>query len=427
MADAFPDAEIIAVGSELLTPARLDTNSLFITEKLNALGVELVKKSVVGDDRKRLAEAVAASVRSARLVILSGGLGPTEDDVTREAVATALGLGIHVDAELIDWLEKRFARMGRKMAEINKRQANVIDGAVILPNPNGTAPGLWIEHDGAIVMLLPGPPRELKPMFERECLPRIEAALPKQFIRTLFYRVAGMGESDLDALIAPVYTAYANPVTTILAAAGDIQIHLRARCSTAEQAEALLAEVGPRIEALLGDRIYSRDGAPLEAVVGRLLKDSGATVSVAESCTGGLLGETITRVAGSSAYFAGGLLTYSDAMKTALLGVDAAMLEAETAVSAAAAEAMAAGARERTGSAWALSVTGVAGPDGGTEATPVGTVFIGLAGPEGVAQRRFRFPGGDRARVRGFAVQTALDMLRRALIRAEAPTSWAVR
>lgn len=426
MSQALPDAEIIAVGSELLTPARLDTNSLYLTGKLNDLGVELVRKCVVGDDRQRLAGTVAASIRSAKVVILTGGLGPTEDDVTREAVAAALGRPLSASQDILDWLERRFSRMGRKMAEINKRQAYVIDRATVLPNPNGTAPGQWIEHEGAIIMLLPGPPRELKPMFERECLPRLEAALPKQIIRTSFYRVAGMGESDLDALIAPVYSKYTNPVTTILAAAGDVQIHLRARCETAEEAEALLNEVGPPIEALLGDRIYTKVGDALEAVVGALLKEAGATLAVAESCTGGLLGETITAVPGSSDYFVGGYLTYTDRMKSALLGVDPAILEANTAVSGPVAEAMAAGARERTGATYALSVTGVAGPDGGTEATPVGTVFIGLAGPDRVTSRRFRFPG-DRGRVRGFAVQTALDMLRRVLIRAEAPASWAVR
>lgn len=426
MSQALPDAEIIAVGSELLTPARLDTNSLYLTGKLNDLGVELVRKCVVGDDRQRLAGTVAASIRSAKVVILTGGLGPTEDDVTREAVAAALGRPLSASQDILDWLERRFSRMGRKMAEINKRQAYVIDGATVLPNPNGTAPGQWIEHEGAIIMLLPGPPRELKPMFERECLPRLEAALPKQIIRTSFYRVAGMGESDLDALIAPVYSKYTNPVTTILAAAGDVQIHLRARCETAEEAEALLNEVGPPIEALLGDRIYTKVGDALEAVVGALLKEAGATLAVAESCTGGLLGETITAVPGSSDYFVGGYLTYTDRMKSALLGVDPAILEANTSVSGPVAEAMAAGARERTGATYALSVTGVAGPDGGTEATPVGTVFIGLAGPDRVTSRRFRFPG-DRGRVRGFAVQTALDMLRRVLIRAEAPASWAVR
>jgi nicotinamide-nucleotide amidase len=404
----------------------VDTNSLHLTEKLNALGVEVVRKTIVGDDRQKLAGTVKAAVESARLVILTGGLGPTEDDVTRDAVALALGRELRPRQDILDWLEERFRRMGRKMAEINKRQAFVIDGAEPLPNPNGTAPGQWLEQNGTVVMLLPGPPRELKPMFDRECLPRLEALLPKQAIRTLFYRVAGMGESDLDAAIAPVYTKYTNPVTTVLAAAGDVQIHLRARCGTAEEAEALLAEVGPKIQDVLGDRIYSTDGSAIEAVVGRLLKQRGETLAVAESCTGGMLGERVTSVPGSSDYFVGGFLTYTERMKTELLGVDPAVLAEHTAVSEPVAKAMATGARTRADATYALAITGVAGPDGGSEATPVGTVYIALATPEGVAARRFRFPG-DRGRVRGFAVQTALDVLRRTIVRAESPMSWVVR
>jgi nicotinamide-nucleotide amidase len=408
------NAEIIAVGSELLTPERIDTNSLYLTDRLNSLGVEVVYKCVVGDDRERLAEAVRQAAARSEIVVLSGGLGPTEDDVTRDAVALALGRGTTYREEIADQIEARFRRMGRKMVEINRRQAYVIDGAEILANPNGTAPGQWIESDGRAVMLLPGPPPELKPMFERECLPRLERMVPPLALRTRFYRVAGMGESDLDQLIAPIYKPYANPVTTILAAPGDIQIHLRARCGTEAEAETLLAEVGGRIEELLGDRLYSRTGDPLEKVAGDLLRERGATLAVAESCTGGLVSERITSIPGSSDYFVGGFLVYTNAMKTALLGVAAGLLAEHGAVSAQAAEAMAAGACERTGAAWALSVTGVAGPGGSTEAAPVGTVFIGLAGPDGVCSLKSRFLG-DRSRVRALAAQTALDLLRKKL------------
>lgn len=418
MEDAlYPDAEIIAVGSELLTPQRIDTDSLYLTGKLNDLGVEVVRKTIVGDDRKRLANVILSALESAKIVILTGGLGPTEDDVTRDAAALALGRGQTFRPEIADWLEQRFARAGRKMAEINKRQAFIIDGAVALPNGNGTAPGQWIEHRDRIVMLLPGPPGELKPMFEAECLPRLEAKLPKQVIRTRFYRIAGMAESDLDALISPVYSAYSNPVTTILAAPGDIQVHLRARARTEAEAEALLNQVAPRIEELLGDRLYSRDGSPIEAVTGCMLRDRGATLAVAESCTGGMLGERITSIPGSSDYFAGGFLTYTDRLKTELLGVNPALIEQHTAVSEPVAIAMAAGAMNRTRATYALSITGIAGPDGGTEATPAGTVFIGFAGPHTEEAKRFRFHG-DRERVRTFAVQNALEMLRRRLIAA---------
>jgi len=406
------NAEIIAVGSELLTSGRLDTNSLYLTGELNNLGVEVVTKSVIGDDRDRLADAVHRAISRSAIVILSGGLGPTEDDVTREAVAQALDRKLEFHSEIAAALEQRFAQARRKMAEVNKRQAFVIQGADVLPNDRGTAPGQWVGESGAVVMLLPGPPHELKAMFERQCLPRLARIVPKQVIRTAFLRIAGMPESDLDALISPVYKKYANPVTTILAANGDLQVHLRARCATAAEADALLAQVAGPIEALLGDRLYSRNGDPLEAVVGDLLRRDHATVCVAESCTGGMLGERFTSTPGSSDYFLGGFITYTDAMKIELLGVSPETLEQFGAVSKETAEAMAIGARRRAGSTYSLSVTGVAGPDGGSEQNPVGTVYVGIADAAGalVLHRRFL---GDRQRIRVFTTQMALDLLRR--------------
>ena len=410
----FPNAEIIAVGSEMLTPQKIDTNSLFLTDQLNALGVEVVRKSIVGDDREKLAASISTALVSAEVVILTGGLGPTEDDVTRDAVALATGIRQVFHPEISAGIEERFRRRGRKMAEINKRQAYILEGADVLPNENGTAPGQWLVHGHTAVMLLPGPPREMKPMFTGQCLPRLEGLLPKQVIRTRFYRVAGMPESEVDALVSPVYAKYTNPATTILAAAGDIQLHLRARCGTAEEAEALLAEVAPPIEALLGDRIYSRNGDPIEAVVGAKLRALGATLSVAESCTGGLLAGKLTSVPGSSEYFAGGLITYQTPMKTTLAGVEAGLIAQFGVVSEEVARAMAEGAREKTGSTYAVSVTGIAGPDGGTETTPVGTIVFGFAGPGGSEARRVQMPG-SRDLVRAFAVQGALDLVRRRL------------
>jgi nicotinamide-nucleotide amidase len=264
--------------------------------------------------------------------------------------------------------------------------------------------------------MLPGPPGELKPLFANECVPRLTKLLPAQVIRARFYRVTGFTESDLDALIAPVYTKYTNPSTTILASPGDIQIHLRARCGSAEDAERLLAEVGDPIEALLGRHLFSRNGEPLEGIVGALLRERGATLSIAESCTGGMVGARITSVAGSSDYFVGGFVTYTDRMKTELLGVDAALIAQHTAVSKEAARAMAEGARARTGSTFAISITGEAGPESSTGA-PVGTIFVGFAGPDGPSEAlRFAMPG-DRPRIRGFATQAALDLLRRRLLK----------
>jgi len=410
------DAEIIAVGSEMLTSQRIDTNSLYIADQLNALGVEVRRKLIVGDDRPLLTDAIRSALEHAGLVILTGGLGPTEDDVTRQAVADALDRKLIFSQEICDGIEERFRRRQRKMAEINKRQAYVVEGAEVLPNPNGTAPAQWIEHQGRVVIMLPGPPGELKPLFAKECVPRLMKLLPAQVIRARFYRVTGLTESDLDALIAPVYTKYTNPSTTILASPGDIQIHLRARCGSAEDAERLLAEVGGPIEELLGRHLFSLNGDPLEAIVGTLLRERGATLSVAESCTGGMVGERITAIAGSSDYFVGGFVTYTDRLKIDLLGVDSELIAQHSAVSKEVARAMAEGARNRTGSTFAISITGEAGPESSTGA-PVGTIFVGFAGPDGSPEAlRFAMPG-DRPRIRGFATQAALDLLRRRLLK----------
>lgn len=404
-------AEIIAAGSELLTPSKMDTNSLWLTGELNDLGVEVVRKSVVGDDRVRLTAALRAALAAADIAIVCGGLGPTEDDLTRDAAASALGRELVFDPAICSAIEERFRRFNRKMVEINRRQAYLVAAAEALPNDRGTAPGQWIEDRGKILILLPGPPNELKAMFAKQCAPRLKGVLPPQVIRTRQFRVAGMPESDLDQLIAPIYTRYTNPMTTILSNVGGIDVHLRAQCATEQEAEALLAEVACQIEPLLEPRIISRNGEPIEKVVGDLLRARGARLSVAESATGGMLGEWITSVPNSSDYFVGGFLTYSDEMKIQLLGVQREMLEAHTAVSAPVAKAMAEGARERTGSDYALSVTGYAGPDG----VDVGAMFIGLAGPEGTEVRSLKMPG-DRNRIRALTVQNSLDFLRRKLV-----------
>ncbi len=404
-------AEIIAVGSELLTPAKIDTNSLWLTGQLNDLGVEVVRKSVVGDDRERLSASICAALGASNLVVLCGGLGPTEDDLTRDAAAAALGRDLVFSQEICDGIEERFRRFNRKMVEINKRQAYLVQGAEALDNDRGTAPGQWIAEHGKILILLPGPPNELRAMFQKNCAARLRRILPQRAIRTLQFRIAGMPESNVDQLIAPIYTRYKNPTTTILSSVGGIDVHLRAQCDTAEEADALLDEVVGQIEPLLAPRIISRNGDPIEKVVGDLLRRKEARLSVAESATGGMLGDWITSVKNSSDYFLGGFLTYSDEMKMRLLGVPEEMLREYTAVSESVARAMAEGARERTGSDYALSVTGYAGPDG----DDVGTMFIGLAAPDSTEVRRIKLPG-DRNRIRALTVQNALDFLRQKLL-----------
>lgn len=408
-------AEIIAVGSELLTAAHVDTNSLFITEQLNHLGVDVAEKHIVLDDLPRLTDAIREALSRVEFVLISGGLGPTEDDVTRAAAAAALGRELVFSPEQEEILIKRFARLSRKMAENNHRQAYLIDGAEALPNPHGTAPGQLYRTDTGALFLLPGPPRELKPMMAEQVVPRLEQLLPPQVLRTRTFRVAGMGESDLDALIAPVYTRYSNPTTTVLAGAGDISVTLCARCQREAEADALLKEVGDPIAGLLGARAYSFNGDPLEVVIGNLLRARGQTVATAESCTGGMVAVRLTEYSGSSDFFTASFVTYTDEQKRRLLGVPEEMLKTHTAVSEPVAISMAENARARSGAAYAISVTGYAGPSGGTEENPVGTVFIGIATPQGTKAFRYRY-GADRNRVRLLSAQTALDLLRRAIL-----------
>jgi len=410
------NAEIIAVGSELLTPQRIDTNSLTLTEALNNLGVEVVGKQVVGDDRIRLTEAIRESLKRAEIVILSGGLGPTEDDITRDAAAQALGRRLVFSPEQEAILAAYFQRLNRTMAENNRRQAHLIEGAEALANPNGTAPGQFFRTGAGALILLPGPPRELKPMMENEVVPRLRKMLPRQVIRVRTFRITGIGESDLDRMIAPIYTRYENPATTILFASGDLFVHLRARCDSEQEAEARLKEVGDPIAEKLGDLVYTQNPAEsLEGVIGRLLQDQKATIATAESCTGGLIAARLTNLPGSSKRYIGGYITYSEKQKQEVLGVPAELLAQYSAVSRQVAVAMAEGARKQSGATYALSTTGYAGPEGGTEQDPVGTVYVGIVGPHGTTIERIKH-GGDRERVRTYSTQSALNILRKTLI-----------
>jgi nicotinamide-nucleotide amidase len=410
-------AEIFAIGTELLGADRLDTNSLAITEQLNLLGVEVVAKHVLGDNRERLAKDLRMAIERSNIVITCGGLGPTEDDVTREAAAAALGCKLVLSLEQESILISKFRQLNRPMAKNNLRQAYLLEGAEALPNPLGTAPGQFISTPHGALALLPGPPRELKPMLVNELVPRLKPVLPPQVIRVRTFRITGIGESDLDALIAPVYKQYTNPVTTVLSAPGDQTVILRAKAATEAEADALLRELGNKIAELLGDRIYSeKPQEGLEMVVGCLLRKRRATVSTAESCTGGLLAGRLTEQGGSSDFYLGGFVTYSVAQKRDVLGISKDLLDRYGPVSEPVAAAMAEGARNRTGSTYALSTTGYAGPSGGTEFDPVGTVYLGIAGPGGTQVIRSRY-GADRFRIRALAVQAALDLLRKTLLK----------
>lgn len=413
------NAEIIAVGSELLTPFRMDTNSLFLTEQINQLGVEVICKSVVGDDLKRLVAAAQHALFRSEIVIFSGGLGPTEDDLTREAVAEALEVSLRRDETVLAGIEQRFASRGWKMSPNNAKQADVLEGAVVLFNPNGTAPGQWLSgtFDGRerIVILLPGPPHELKPLFETECRERLRAKLPPAFLASRVLKVAMLGESQVDARVAPIYKRFGKVQTTILAGPGEIELHFKSRAATLDAAQALVDEAADAVEEELDDAVYSRNGEPLEQIVGYWLQMRNATLAVAESCTGGLLGERITSISGSSRYFAGGAIVYSNAVKTDLAGVPSDMIERHGAVSREVAAALAEGIRYRCEATYGIGITGVAGPTGGTPEKPVGLVFHALASDGGTEVIERNFPG-DRKRIRRFATTLALDMLRKKLM-----------
>jgi len=404
-------AEIIAVGSELLTPDRIDTNSLFLTEELNKLGIEVLRKTIVGDNRELLAEAFRDALNRVPVVISSGGLGPTEDDLTRETVAELLGRRLQRNEAVVRAIEARFRSFKREMPAVNLRQAMVPEGAQVLDNPRGTAPGLWLEDRGRMVALLPGPPRELKPLFLEQVMPRLQhrASAVRMFHREL--RVTGLGESHVEERIRPIYTRYQQVNTTILATPGEVQIHLRRWTDDPVEANATLEEIVCSVELALGDRIFAHAATPLEEVVAQLLIDHRASIAAAESCTGGLLAERLTRIPGSSNYFLGSAVCYSNELKTAWADVSPEMIAAKGAVSSEVAIAMAQGIRRCVRSTLGVGITGIAGPGGGSEEKPVGTVHVAVAGPLGTKERLVHLPG-DREAIRFYASQIGLDMVR---------------
>lgn len=409
-------AEIIAVGSELLTPDHVDTDSLYLTQRLNEAGFEVRFKSVVGDIREDIAAVLQAALTRSDVVILSGGLGPTEDDLTRTAVADVLQRPLRIDEAVLETLRRKFAARGFRMAKANEKQAEVIEGAEVLDNLHGTAPGMWLEHRGRVIILLPGPPRELKSMFE-PLQARLAVLAGGMRLSCRSFHVTGITESELDSEIAPIYTAYPAIHTTILAGPRHIAVRMSRWCAAGAPAPDL-EELAARIQEKLGEAIFTASDESMEEVVGRMLKDSGQTLAVAESCTSGMLGMYVTRVPGSSAYFKGGILCYSNEAKARLCGVPAELLERHGAVSAPVAEALASGVREALRSSIGLSITGIAGPGGGSPEKPVGLVYIGFCDGRRTLSRHRIMPG-DRETIRERSCYLALSWLRRLLLKAE--------
>lgn len=420
-------AEVIAVGSELLGSTRLDTNSLFIARTLAALGIQLKAKAVVGDDRTLLKDLFTLAMNRSDLVVVTGGLGPTDDDVTREAVTDALGLPMAEDAAITARIRHRFERRGLAMPDLNRKQAMVPRGATALANPYGSAPGLFIPVGEKIAILLPGPPRELQPMLTTLCESDglLGARAGHERLHTVSIFTTGLSESHVEELAQPLYAPWRDrpePIeTTILATPGQVELHMTMRSVDGAHAKRMLEDARTKLVEALGVCVFCTDGRLLPQVVGAMLQTRGMTLAAAESCTGGMLLTRMTEVAGSSAYVLGGVVAYSNELKVALLGVDPAVLESHGAVSEATAAAMADGLHARTPADVCVAITGIAGPSGGNDTRPVGTVVIALrVTGQPLSVRTHLFPGA-RDIVRFQATQTAIEGVRRILLALRVP------
>lgn len=416
-------AEIIAVGSEMLTPHRQDTNSLYLTAELNNLGVEVAFKTIVGDSIQRLTGAAKVAIDRAEIILFSGGLGPTEDDLTREAAAAALGIGLRSDAATLDALHKRYAARQMVMPPNNAKQADVLDGAVLLENKNGSAPGQYLETEiggqRKIIILLPGPPRELKPMFDETCKPRLAATVPGRHLARRMLRMALLPESVVDARTAPIYKQYSDVETTILAGHAEIQLHFLCGKSSLAEAQTRVDELAEKVRHEMGDAVFSSCGESLEEVVLRMLDERDLRLAVAESCTGGLLSQRFTAVPNSSSSFLGGVVVYTTELKTIFAGISKQTIDTKGSVSEEVARELVENIRTRTGASLGISITGLAGPGGGApgpdEHKPIGLVYIGIADGQHTKVEELHLTG-DRERIRYWASQHSLELLRRHLL-----------
>ena len=409
-------AELLAVGSELLVPGRQETNAVTITRYLLERGCKVVARTTIADDAEALTRSLALAWSRADLVIATGGLGPTEDDLTRECAARALGVSLIREASYVEWLKERFKKFNRPMPSVNEKQADRLDGGRLLMNAKGTAPGQMYEADGKVLVLLPGPPREMLPLFEAEVLPIVEARSSGERIVMRVIRIAGMGESDVEQLVAPIYKTFTNPLTTILGGASEVELQLVGTGASAGEAAERVENLASKIREVLGARIFTESGETIEQVVSRLLVRRGLKLAVAESCTGGLVTSRLVSVAGASAFLDRAFVTYSDRAKVTELGVSEETLRAHGAVSEETAAEMARGALSVAGADLSIAVTGIAGPLGGTDEKPVGLVCFALDGTLGARTTRRIFPSADRERIIQQAANSALEILRRALV-----------
>ncbi|MCE5300160.1 MAG: competence/damage-inducible protein A [Spirochaetia bacterium] len=405
-------AEVLTVGTELLLGQILDTNSLFLSKKLAEIGIDLYFKTSVGDNVERVQQALSTACLRADVVIITGGLGPTVDDVTRESVAKFAGSTLVTDEKSLRGIEEYFAKRSLRMPENNRKQAKFPDGAIVMENPNGSAPGFILEHGQNILIAMPGVPSEMYPMMEKQVMPYLVRKMGKvpMTIRSRSLRVMGMGESLVDEAIQDLFKNSTNPTIGVYAHDADIEIRLTAKAPDAAKAADMIEKLREKIAERLGANVIGEDDDTIEDAAGRELKRLGFTLSTAESCTAGLVAHTITAVAGSSEYYIGGINSYANRIKNSMLFVPEELLEKYGAVSEECAAAMAAGCNRAFKTDAAISVTGIAGPGGGSAEKPVGLVYIGvdIRGKNGVFKRNF---GGSRKAIRNRAAQTALFLL----------------
>ncbi len=416
MSDAVETrAAILAIGSEMLGPERQDTNSLWLTARLEEIGIPVVRKAIIGDDPDAIVRELETSSREASLLISTGGLGPTADDVTAPAVARWVGAPLVRNQDFVARMRARFEARGVRMAAVNEKQADFIEGARVLENPRGTAPGFWAGKGSCEVVVLPGVPSEMREIMQQSVLPELARRAGGIVSRRKVLRIAGMGESAVEEMVEGVYARWKAHPVTILASPGEVQLHLRVRGAPPEAEETIRA-MERDFRSVLGERIFGDETEDLPSAVGRLLRDSRKTLALAESCTGGMVAALVTDVAGSSDYFLGGVVSYGNGAKETLLGVSPETLRSRGAVSEESVLEMARGARERFDADVAAAITGIAGPDGGSPEKPVGLVWFGISDRGGAGNAKRRYFVGDRTHVRRSASVHALELVRRHLV-----------
>lgn len=411
------NAEIISVGTEILLGDILNSNAQFLAQQFAELGIPHYFQTVVGDNPERLKQAIAIASDRANLIVFTGGLGPTPDDLTTETIADFFQTPLIEKPEIIEDIQQKFAQRGRMMTDNNRKQALIPEGADILYNAIGSAPGMiWQPRANLTILTFPGVPTEMKYMWREVAVPYLKSqGWGKDIIVSRTLRFWGISESALAEKVAPFFDLQ-NPTVAPYANYGEVKLRISAKAASAEAAQALITPIEQQLSEIAGIDQYGADQDTLASVVGDLLKSRHETLSVAESCTGGGLGQMLTRASGSSAYFWGGIISYDNSVKEKMLGVDPSAIAEQGAVSAIVAEQMAMGVRTQLNTTWGVSITGVAGPEGGTDAKPVGLVYIGLANAEGATSQPYQF--GDRGRewVRQVSACSALDQLRRRLL-----------